>query len=65
LAVWLVAAVVLVVVVRPAEARIRAALSDPDSDPDDLTRAGRTLARGAAACDIAFVVALGLMIFRP
>ncbi len=65
LAVWLVAAVVLVVVVRPAEARIRVGLGDPDSDPDKLRQAGRTLARGAAACDLAFVVAFFLMIFRP
>ncbi|MBO0730457.1 MAG: DUF2269 family protein [Acidimicrobiaceae bacterium] len=65
LAVWIVAAVVLVVVVRPAEARVRALLADPENEHDALAKAGRSLARGAAVCDIAFVVALGLMIFRP
>ena len=90
---WLLATVLLIRVVRPAEETLRACLTGgrsgptlagagaglgggggvdrsaatrPDPAPlDTATAAARRLARAAAASDVIFVVALGLMVFRP
>jgi hypothetical protein len=74
LAIWLGAAVVLLGVVRPAEAELRTLLGPavPPDGPGATARtdlaigaAARRLTVGAAACDVAFVAALGLMIWQP
>jgi len=80
LVVWLGAAVTVVVVVRPAEARLGQLLCPVGGERPVVTEgavppagvdviaaaaAGRSLARGAAACDLAFFAALALMIWQP
>ncbi|HLI01376.1 MAG TPA: DUF2269 family protein [Acidimicrobiales bacterium] len=65
--VWLVAAVVLFAVVRPAERRLRDALAVADGEgewPVVATNATR-LGWAGLGTDLAFVVALLLMIFQP
>jgi uncharacterized membrane protein len=71
--VWLVAAVLLLSVVRPAERRIRdqiqAIPGDPPGRPDRQlvgpARAGNRLMWAAIGCDVLFVVALVLMVYQP
>ena len=65
LIVWLGAGAVVAFVVHPAEARLRTLLAGADIDLTAAAAAGRRLSRGAAVCDVAFVVALGLMIWQP
>lgn len=65
LVVWLVAASVLIGVVRPAEARLRVALNAPDPDPAALAGAGQRLGWAGVVTDVAFLVGLMLMIFQP
>ncbi|HWG73989.1 MAG TPA: hypothetical protein VG184_08040 [Acidimicrobiales bacterium] len=85
LAVWLVAAAAVTMVVRPAEAVLRAALTTGEnradgtggpsgvgsgavvasSAPGAVAGAARRLSRAAAVCDVAFTVALALMIWQP
>ena len=60
LALWALAAVLLLGVVRPAENRIRA--GGPDHD---VGGAGARLMWAAAACDVLFVLALALMVTQP
>ena len=62
-AVWLVAAVALIRVIRPAELRVREALAA--GEVEDAARAARRVGWGATVTDLAFVVALGLMVFQP
>lgn len=57
--IWLVAAGLLLAVVRPAEDRIRAARAG------DTAAAGRALMWAAAGCNVLFVVALALMVTQP
>lgn len=59
LVVWTAASALLLAVVRPAEAAIRRAGTAADA------AAGSRLMWAAAACDVLFVVALGLMITQP
>jgi hypothetical protein len=63
--VWLVAATVLIRVVRPAEARLRLALAGPDPDRTELAGAGHRLGWAGLVTDLAFLVGLLLMIFQP
>jgi uncharacterized membrane protein len=56
-AVWVLATVLLVAVVRPAERRIRIG--------GDTVTAGRTLMLAGLACDVLFVVALAVMVTQP
>lgn len=76
LAVWVLALGVLFAVVRPCERLIRETLvavpaGGADAVPLDaaaqaeVRRAGTRLAWGSAATDVAFFVALMLMVFRP
>lgn len=66
LVVWLAASAVLLGVIRPAEAQLRRHLANAESTGGDVTvGAGRRLARGAAVTDLAFFVALVLMVIRP
>jgi hypothetical protein len=58
---WLVAAALLLGVVRPAECQIRAAVADPGT----AAEAGRRLKWAAAASDVLFVAALVLMVGQP
>jgi uncharacterized membrane protein len=60
---WLVAAGVLVHVVRPAERRVRAIAAGTDAG--DLRPAARTVLRASLVTDIVFVVALALMVTQP
>lgn len=55
--VWAVAATLLVLFVRPAEARIR--------EGREVERSGRRLLWSSVAMDALFVVALGLMVTQP
>jgi len=70
--VWLVAAILLLGFVRPAERQIRAAVSaggdgadGADGDGTSPAAAGRRLMRAAAGCDVLFMVALILMVYQP
>jgi uncharacterized membrane protein len=63
--VWAVAAVVLVRVVRPAEAALRSVLAVPDPDAGALAGSGRRLGWGGIVMDLSFFVALMLMVFQP
>lgn len=67
--IWLVAAGLLLGVVRPAEARIARWLRGhpaPTGARDGGARqAGNLLVWGAAACDVLFVAALALMVTQP
>jgi hypothetical protein len=63
--VWLGAATVLIKVVRPAEARLRVALAGADPDRTELAAAGHRLGWAGVVTDLAFFVALMLMIFQP
>jgi hypothetical protein len=58
-AIWLIASVILLAVVRPAEAVLRHGRDRIDIE------AGRRLKWGAAASDVCFVAALVLMIGQP
>ena len=78
LAVWAVAATVVIHVVAPAERHLRAALAPPPAcstpgapslpaapaAPAPAGAATRLLV-GTAVCDVAFAVALGLMVWQP
>jgi uncharacterized membrane protein len=64
-AVWLVALAAWLRLVRPAERELRAVVAQTPVDASVAARAGRRLAWGAGVCDVAFVVALGLMVFQP
>lgn len=61
--VWLVAAVTLLAVVQPCERAIRAAQASGDGD--DAARAAARLGWAGVGTDLAFAVALGLMIWQP
>jgi hypothetical protein len=63
-AIWLVAAGLLVGVVRPSEADIRAG-ADGDGGPAGVVAGGRRLMWAAATSDLLFVVALLLMVTQP
>jgi heme/copper-type cytochrome/quinol oxidase subunit 2 len=58
--VWLVAAALLLVVVRPSEREIRLSTGDPPP-----VRAGRRLMWASIASDVLFVVALAVMVAQP
>jgi hypothetical protein len=73
---WVAASTLLLGVVRPAEAQIRAATAAPERRPDDevdppptatpaIAAAARRLAWSAAACDLIFAVVLVLMVTQP
>jgi hypothetical protein len=73
-AVWLVAAALLLAVVRPAERQIRAAVAAGETGGagntsgagnTDVAPAGRRLMWAAAGCDVLFMVALILMVYQP
>ena len=73
-AAWSAATALAVSVVWPAERRLRpivtapgpSALTIPAAPPgSELDRLCRRIERAAACCDVAFVVALVLMLFRP
>lgn len=64
-AVWLVAVIVLFAVVRPAERRVRAALAPAEADLPVLATNAARLGWAGLVTDLAFVVALLLMIFQP
>ena len=57
LAIWAVAAVLLLAVVRPVEGRLRRGV--------DLASSGRLLMWASVASDVMFVAALGLMVTQP
>jgi hypothetical protein len=59
LLIWLVAAATLLLVVRPAERRIRQGPRDRYAPP------GTRLMWAAALCDVLFVAALALMVTQP
>lgn len=61
LVIWLLAGVILLAVVRPAERAIRASVDDDAA----LGGAAGRLAWAAAACDLLFVVALLVMVTQP
>ncbi len=63
LVVWAVAAATWLVVVRPAEARLRATVAS--SGGGTWTADAASVGRAAAVTDVAFVVALVLMLFQP
>jgi hypothetical protein len=75
LAVWLAATLIAGSLVVPSLHQMQAVLlksDDPGASPAArsslavrFARAGRIASRSAAFCDVLFVVALGLMIFRP
>ena len=68
LGVWSAAAGVWWWVVRPAARLVRGALKDPATSPAGHRGVGSAASRlrwGAGVCDVAFVVALGLMVWRP
>jgi hypothetical protein len=65
LAVWLVVAGVFTSVVRPAERDLAQLLQAEPPDPAAVAPVARRLSRAAAGCDVAFVIALGLMIWQP
>jgi hypothetical protein len=62
---WAGAATVLVRVVRPAEATLRAVLAGDAPDRATLAAAGTRLGWGGVVMDVSFFVALILMIFQP
>jgi uncharacterized membrane protein len=62
---WLVASSVLLAVVRPAEARLRAGLARPEPDASVLAESGERLGWATVVTDLSFFVALMLMIFQP
>ena len=73
-AIWAGATALAVSVIWPAERRLGpiltapgpAAVPVPATAPGpELARLCRRIERAAAGCDVAFVVALGLMVFRP
>lgn len=61
LGVWLLAATLLFLVVRPAQAAVRGGLARSA----DIRRASGRLAWAAAACDLLFVVAVFVMVTQP
>ncbi len=63
--VWLVAAVTLLAVVRPAERAIRAGLTASGPVGPAVSRAASRLGWAAVGTDIGFTVALMLMIWQP
>lgn len=65
LVIWLGVAGVFTGAARPAERQLGQLLALPDPDPQLVRAAARRLSRAAAVCDVAFVVALGLMIWQP
>jgi uncharacterized membrane protein len=75
LLIWAGAAALLLGVVRPAEARLRAALGavpadavgsgSATADPAELAAGGHRLGWASVGSDLAFFVALLLMIFQP
>lgn len=78
LALWIVASVLWLAVVHPAEAAIGRAVATTDADrgrapeavsePSDaaaIVTLGRRLARASVVTDVVFVVALSLMVFQP
>ena len=65
LVVWVAAAGVFTAVVRPAERALAQLLQGEPPDTAAVASVARRLSRAAAACDVAFVVALGLMIWQP
>ena len=62
-AVWLAAAAALLGLARPAERRLRQALDEGDGAA--LAAAGARLGWTTVATDVAFLVALGLMVSQP
>lgn len=60
--IWVIASVLLLRVVRPAEARIRTAAS---ADDPAATSAATRLMWASGACDLLFVVALFVMVIQP
>lgn len=67
LGLWLVAAALLLGVVRPAEAALRASLAAeaPGAADPRFRSAGRRLSWAAAASDLIFLVALVVMVIKP
>lgn len=63
--VWLVAVVVLFAVIRPAERRVRAALTSAEVDLPVVATNATRLGWAGVGTDLAFAVALLLMIFQP
>jgi hypothetical protein len=61
--VWAGATVILLRVVRPSEGAIREALAGGDFT--EAAAAGARLGRASVMTDVAFAVALGLMVFQP
>lgn len=65
---WAAAAVSTAVAVRPAQRSLQAELAGLDAGaevPASAVATARRLSRGAAVCDVVFVTAFVLMIFRP
>lgn len=67
LGLWLVAAALLIGIVRPSEAALRASLAAlaPEVPEPRLRSAGRRLSWAAAASDLVFLVALVVMVIKP
>jgi len=65
LVVWLLVAGVFTAVVRPSERLLAQLLQAEQPDAGTVGPVARRLSRAAATCDVAFVVALGLMIWQP
>lgn len=65
LSLWVVAAALLVGIVRPAEALLRRASRTGELTDPGLPAAGRRLGWAGAACDLIFVVALVIMVIKP
>jgi hypothetical protein len=63
--VWLIAVVVVVAVARPAERKIRAALTAPEVDAAAVGAGARRLGWAGVVTDVAFFAALMLMVFQP
>jgi hypothetical protein len=63
--VWVVAVIVVFGVARPAERRIREALRVEEVDQDVVGAQARRLGWAGVSTDVAFFVALMLMIFQP
>lgn len=64
-AIWLLAVIVVVAVARPAERKIRAVLAAQEVDAAAVGVAARRLGWAGVGTDVAFFVALMLMVFQP